>query len=176
MTMATRVLFFICFALPLLFTGASADEITDAEMLEKKKGNVDTYTASNGEVFRVGESLTLGTGFRNEAYDFIVQWAVIAAYPLPNTFYGTSVEIKKIYFKKGVVFVNTKKPPNMVYGLKISNLEGALANGEIKSKIMSRKEAIAKLKEAKDLLDLEMMSQEDYKSLRKKLAPIIMGQ
>ena len=101
---------------------------------------------------------------------------MIAEYPLPNSFYGSSVEIKKISFKKGIVFVNTKKPPNMVYGLKIKNLEGALAVGEIKSKIMSRKEAIDKLKEAKDLLDLEMMSQEDYMSLRKKLAPIIKGE
>ncbi len=40
---------------------------------------------------------------------------------------------------------------------------------------MTRDEAIAKLKEAKELLDLEMMSQEDYDALRKELSPIIMN-
>ena len=59
-TTASRVLFFICLALSLSSIAASADEISYAEMLEKKKGKVDTYIASNGEIFRVGESLTLG--------------------------------------------------------------------------------------------------------------------
>ena len=40
---------------------------------------------------------------------------------------------------------------------------------------MTREEAIAKLREAKELLDLEMMSQEDYDALKKELSPIIMN-
>ena len=49
--------------------------------------------------------------------------------------------------------------------------------GEIflKNRKMTREEAIAKLREAKELLDLEMMSQEDYDALRKELSPIIMN-
>ena len=45
----------------------------------------------------------------------------------------------------------------------------------IPSSMMTRDEAIAKLKESKDLLELDMMSQEEYDELRKKLAPIIKG-
>jgi len=40
---------------------------------------------------------------------------------------------------------------------------------------MTREEAIAKLKEAKDLFDLDMMSQDEYDALRKELTPIIRG-
>jgi hypothetical protein len=40
---------------------------------------------------------------------------------------------------------------------------------------MNRNEAIAKLKESKDLLDVGMMQQEDYNKLKSELTPIIMG-
>ena len=46
---------------------------------------------------------------------------------------------------------------------------------EYKEWVASREEAIAKLKEAKDLLDLEMMSQEEYDKIKAELTPIIMG-
>ena len=40
---------------------------------------------------------------------------------------------------------------------------------------MTRAEAIAKLKEAKDLMELDMMSQEEFDALRTELTPIIRG-
>ena len=61
--------------------------------------------------------------------------------------------------------------------LSVMNTELAIESGEIllKNRKMTREEAIAKLREAKELLDLEMMSQEDYDALRKELSPIIMN-
>lgn len=38
---------------------------------------------------------------------------------------------------------------------------------------MTRDEAIAKLKEAKELLEIDMMSKEEFDKLKKELAPII---
>jgi hypothetical protein len=58
-------------------------------------------------------------------------------------------------------------PNNMI------DFEEALATGEIQSKGMSREQAIAKLKEAKDLVDLGMMSKEDFEKLKSELTPII---
>ena len=40
---------------------------------------------------------------------------------------------------------------------------------------LNREQAIAKLKEAKDLLELDMMSQEEFDALREELTPIIKG-
>ena len=50
-------------------------------------------------------------------------------------------------------------------------------NGEVinPNRLMTRKEAIAKLKESKELLDLEILSQEEYDALKEQLAPIIKG-
>jgi hypothetical protein len=60
----------------------------------------------------------------------------------------------------------------------ILNLEIAMSKGEIinPNSPMTRLEAIAKLKESKDLLELEMMTQEEYDKLKSKLAPIIRGE
>ena len=41
--------------------------------------------------------------------------------------------------------------------------------------VMSREQALAKMKEAKDLLDLGIMSQSDYDALKEKLTPIILN-
>jgi type IV pilus biogenesis protein CpaD/CtpE len=56
------------------------------------------------------------------------------------------------------------------------NLEEAFASKELKSLGMSREEAIAKLKEAKDLVDLGMMSKEDFEKLKAELTPLIIKQ
>ena len=59
----------------------------------------------------------------------------------------------------------------------ITAYDVSLENGEAinPNRLMTREEAIAKLKEAKDLFDLDMMSQDEYDALRKELTPIIRG-
>lgn len=58
----------------------------------------------------------------------------------------------------------------------VFDYEKAVVAGEIESlhAPMTREQAIAKLKEAKELLDLGMMKSEKYEALKKKLAPIIL--
>ena len=57
----------------------------------------------------------------------------------------------------------------------ILNIENALIDMEVvnPNAPITREEAIKKLKESKDLMELDMMSKEEYESLRKKLTPII---
>ena len=59
----------------------------------------------------------------------------------------------------------------------IFNLERAISTGEIPNPNapLTREQAIAKLKEAKDLLELDMMSQEKFDALKAELTPIIRG-
>jgi hypothetical protein len=61
--------------------------------------------------------------------------------------------------------------------LTVTNIEDAWYDGEIllRNTKMTREQAIAKLKEAKDLVELEMMSKEDFEALKTELTPIIMG-
>jgi hypothetical protein len=59
----------------------------------------------------------------------------------------------------------------------IKDLETALDVGEVinPDRPMTRDEAIAKLKEAKDLMDLGLITEAEYNKLREELTPIIMG-
>ena len=54
----------------------------------------------------------------------------------------------------------------------------SFSSGEVvnPNRLMTRKEAIDKLKESKELLDLGIISQQDYDIIKKNLTPIIMGQ
>lgn len=60
----------------------------------------------------------------------------------------------------------------------ITDIDKALSSDEIvnDNKPLSRSEAILKLKESKDLLDIGLMSESDYNILKDKLTPIIMNQ
>ena len=60
--------------------------------------------------------------------------------------------------------------------MSVTDYEKSVLAGEIKSlnAPLTREEAIAKLKESKDLLDLGVMSEEDYNKLKEELTPIIM--
>ena len=55
--------------------------------------------------------------------------------------------------------------------------DDAFLNGEVinPNKPMTREEAIAKLKEAKDLMDLGLLSEKEFKAMRSDLQPLIMG-
>ncbi|MGB2460158.1 MAG: hypothetical protein ACPH9V_00260 [Flavobacteriaceae bacterium] len=59
----------------------------------------------------------------------------------------------------------------------VSASDTSLINGEAinPNRAMTRAEAIAKLKEAKDLMELDMMSQDEFNTLRDELTPIIKG-
>ncbi len=60
--------------------------------------------------------------------------------------------------------------------MSVFDYEKSVIAGEIKSlnAPMTRKEAIAKLKESKDLLDLGLLKQEEYDKIKSELTPIIM--
>lgn len=108
------------------------------------------------------------------------------AYPT-NRLSGERVLIKEIVaIHKGsrkkplAVYLVLGEQNNRAFGLykhlTIADVENALKYGEIELKNtshISRKEAIAKLKESKELLDLGIISEEEYRSIKVKMTPII---
>jgi hypothetical protein len=81
--------------------------------------------------------------------------------------YATSFEFNKA---GGGRFLASKK-------IARADIDKALSSGEIinPKAPMTRSQAIAKLKEAKELFDIEMMSREEFDALKKELSPIIRG-
>jgi hypothetical protein len=55
------------------------------------------------------------------------------------------------------------------------DIELAIESKEVRTNGMTREEAIVKLKETKDLLDLGLVKQDDYDKLKTELTPIIIN-
>ena len=85
---------------------------------------------------------------------------------------GSAWPISSIFKKKGDVRKMCKKGVGQLENDFKRLLQGIIDN---LNSDMTREEAIVKLKESKDLLDLGLINQEEYEVLKKELSPIIMG-
>ena len=145
--------------------------------------SLDSYTASNGITYSVGDEVKLGKGSDTDGkfvYVTIGGWAVSTnpeANRLPAANAGLIVTIKKIkkYDKKRM-----KKVVLTVGGGNITNylidLENAIDQCEIENcgkdnsdNISQETDKYDKIKKLKDLLDDGILTQEEYESEKKKL-------
>lgn len=157
--------------------------ITYEEMKTISKGafeniECDVYVAKDGHSYKVGDTLKIGMPSSNKTYAFISEGnALIAPKPSDVSISGNTTVIKKIYVggtkRVGFSMYVVSKGMCAVCPQYYINLEEAFASKELKSLGLSREEAIAKLKEAKDLVDLGMMSKEDFEKLKAELTPLI---
>jgi hypothetical protein len=167
----------------LSFFSLSAQQITFEQfkpgMPRPNPNSFNEYIASNGEAFKIGSTITINQpSGKSNTYQYILKDVIGSSYPVGTDQNGLSGEIIKFRIygvskKAGWEAVAVIKPGD---GFRYQvEIEQALLFEEIKSSILTREQAIAKLKEAKELLDLEMMSQEEYDKLKAELSPIIMG-
>ena len=157
--------------------------ITYEEMKTITKGafeniTCDIYVAKDGHQYKVGDTIKIGRPSSNKTFAYITEGNVLVEpKPLTVTSSGENSIIKKI----AVGGLKRSGFKIMIVGKGICSLcpqyyidfEEAIATGEIQSFGMTREQAIAKLKEAKDLVDLGMMSKEDFEKLKLELTPII---
>jgi len=155
-------------------------------------------------VFKVGSDLTLGypsnkeisTDFKLVAVNKFSVMGTLVAIPMNNNDSNLEILIERIRVyrpamgqpMKFIVDFKRKDGANiagMLGGKTIAmgkfghtfDLSGAIRLGEIinPNAPLNREQAIAKLKEAKDLLELDMMSKEEFEALKSELSPIIRG-
>jgi len=157
----------------VLFINGFSQTLTFNDVQSNPKGTFTEYISSSGQSFKVNDTLTLGVPFRNENFDFVVQNAGIAYYPLPGILSGGKVIITKIKIEGKRLKVNTTTPPGNIYSLSITNFEEAIKQGEIKSKHLSSDEALKKLKSEKEKLDLGLITQEEYNTKKAELIKYI---
>lgn len=164
------------------------DEVTYEQTLEIKKGSTLKYTSSSGKVFFVGQEVILrapANGRQSYTYAF-TRAALAPPFPLSSAWDGARLKIAKISWKQvqGVpnVTVNTTaEGANFGAGKQmIGNLEAAVETMEVVTSAeelrpVTQKTPIEKLKEAKELLDLEVITQQEYDAIKKELMPQILG-
>ena len=172
------------------FVSYGQKRITFEEMKTFTKGmfeaaDFDEYVGVDGHTYKIGDTLKLGRPSSNKTFAFIEEGtgalgALAGTPPQATTASssGTNSIIKRIYV------VGSKRMGFRIYfiGKGICgicpqyyiNVEEAMAVGELKSFGMSRDEAITKLKEQKDLLDLGMITKEEFDKIKLELTPIVM--
>jgi len=139
-------------------------------------GDFQSYISKDGVVYNIKDKVKIGTPSTNKTFAFILIWGSRERQPLGINASGNETAIKRIYIKgnkragyivsfesKGYTFLDT-------YGIDIEN---AIASGEIKSSRISSDDALSELKKAKDKLDLELISQEKYDSIKTALKKYI---
>lgn len=160
--------------------------------------NSRTYGAGYGSKWSVGVANTRST--MKKTYEFIQMGRPAGFGSFLNAMVGEDADMASNKFKNTKVIVKeikayhrgSKKKPLfvvMVLGeingrafgmnkyLSVMDTELGIESGEVllKNRKMTRREAIEKLKEAKELMEIEMMTKQEFNALKKKLTPIIKG-
>jgi hypothetical protein len=158
--------------------------ITYEEMKTISKGafeviTCDIYVAKDGHSYKIGDTLKIGRPSSNKTFAYITEGNALATpQPLIANSSGTNSIIKKIAVggnkRAGFKIMIVGKGFCTLCPQYYIDFEEAIATGEIQSFGMTREQAIAKLKEAKDLVDLGLMTKEDFEKLKDELSKIIM--
>ncbi|WP_461532009.1 hypothetical protein [Sinomicrobium sp.] len=155
-----------------------------------------TYGGSYGSGFRGGVADSRGVS--KKTYEFVKLGRPAGFGSVMNAMAGEASDMASLSLKNTKAIVremkayhqgSKKKPLYLVivlgeindraFGinkyLSVMNTELAIESGEIllSNRKMTRDEAIAKLKEAKELLDLDMITKEDFEKLKEEVGPII---
>lgn len=155
-----------------------------------------TYSGTYGSRARGGVAQSRSTS--KKTYEFIQLGRPAGFGSIMSAMGGNAQEMADNSFKNTKVIVNEMKTYHrgsknkplyvvMVLGeingrafginkyLSVMDTELGIESGEIilKNRKITREEAIAKLKEAKELLEIDMISKEEFDELKKTLAPII---
>ena len=164
------------------------------ETKAKFKANFDVtkeLTLKDGSKIIVGQEIKLGESASKltNTYEsiFVGRLTLGGALLAPPTRANTNFKqndyiVEEIKIKRSMGQVSAlfylKNLTSQGLGQKyVSASDLSLDNGELDNpnKAMTRAEAIAKLKEGKDLMELDMMTQDEFNALRDELTPIIKG-
>lgn len=157
----------------LLVANISFAQIAEYNKLSKNNQSFNEYKSKNGDIIKVGDSLMTGKAMDPDGFRYISQ----GGGRMHATHGGKPFTIHKIKSygkeKSGFsIWISFKG-----YGLLPVEVdyENALEAGEIiNSKgTLTRQQAIDKLKESKELLDLEVITQEEYNNIKEDLTKFI---
>lgn len=140
------------------------------------KGEYQSYISKDGTLFNVGDKITIGSPSKTNQFSFIYIGNGILT---PITFIGAAWSNTEVTLKKINILGNEDSGYEVL--VKANNggamlnilLEKAINGGEIVTASKISDEALSELKKAKDKLDLGLITQEKYDSIKSKLSKLI---
>lgn len=170
---------YLIIALSLLSFKSISQTIKHSELNgERPRGTFEKYVSENGDTYSIGDTLIIGSPSGTNGKFVYIQKIDMAGtvYIVGPEATNTNAEIKKIRIKgnkRSGWKANIQTKGFTGVDNYFFNIEDAISNGEIKSKGMTSDEALAELKKAKDKLELELISQEEYNKIKNELIKYI---
>ena len=176
-------------ALLLLSTFGFSQTPTMDDVLNKRvKGNLSSILLDNGVILRVGDTIKVGTSTGNGRYNFVTQnmfcmgstnyssgvSCIDGYYSMGPTAGGSVIIIKEIMASFKRVVVLGTHAQGFIYGTRILSISSALESGEIRlNGFMTSDEALKELKKQKDKLDLGLITNDEFNTLKSSLSKFI---
>lgn len=150
-----------------------------------KNGRYDSYTSKNGHTYHREDKLTFGVTSDGKTYRYMWErvnalhaLAGVMPTPISGKWAGKTGVIKNI-----IVTGNKKTGHEVTIVLAVGGasrievrpFEMALESGEIVQLGMTKERALKELKEAKDMLDLGLITKEQFEAKKAELSPYILG-
>jgi hypothetical protein len=161
-----------------LFSQELVLKSSDLNVQKRPKGQFTAYESKDGSLYNIGDKITIGVPSSNKTFAFITEGDgfLLPITQLLASASGQQVEIKRIDIggSKRTGFYASLRCKGLIGLSNYSiQLENAISVGEVKSFGMTSDEALAELKKAKDKLDLELITQEEYEVIKSDLKKYI---
>lgn len=159
MTINLTAIIFIFFSL----TNSIAQDIKYSSLTSEQRGNHNSYLASDGDIYKVGDKIKIGlpSSNCNSTFTFISN----GNGHITSDCSGQEVEITKIWVhgteRIGYSVLVHTKGMGFITSYSIE-FESALKTKELISKGKTSDEALIELKKEKEKLDLQIITQEEY--------------
>lgn len=157
----------------IVFSQENTDTLKYEQLIsatKKPSGDWGYYLSKNGDLLKLGDKIILGMPSSNKTFAFIYEGdGVLIMQPASVGSSGANSEIRKIMVSglKSNGFKVTIRGRGLIATMPyFIDYENALASGEVKSNGMTSDEALAELKRSKDKLDLGIITQNKYDSLK----------
>ena len=163
---------------PSLFSQELVLKNSDLNEQKRPKGKFTAYESKDGSLYNIGDKITIGVPSSNKTFAFITEGdgIILPITRLLASASGEQVEIKRIDVggSKRTGFYASLRCKGLTGLSNYSiQLENAISVDEVKSFGMTSDEALAKLKKAKDMLDLELITQDEYDVIKADLIKYI---
>lgn len=160
-------------------------EKSDAKLLTKE--GITQYSASNGVVIKLGDKFKINRpeGGAKTFVSIQNKPTIMDSFAMNNfnATVNTSMSNTEITIKTLAISGTRKTGFKTIAELStcgtcnnlIVDIELAIETKEIRTNGITKEDAISKLKEQKELLDLGMITKEDYEKTKQELTPFIIG-
>ena len=168
---------FLSISLLSFFSYSQNISFSDLDTNKRPKGKFESYTSKSGDIYKVGDTLKIGTPSSGNGRFLYLTSVDISGQQLPvrANVSNTNAEIKKIR-----VAGSKRAGWKVTFQLKataVSNYfifaEDGFSSGELVSFGMTSDQALQDLKRAKDKLDLGIITQDEYDTIKSKLLKYI---